>query len=433
MRNKVVKRIIFVLTFVVFIFGENRLLTYITMDNISSYTRITLHELYNSTDNIDVLFLGSSHCMRTFDCALGDERLGMNTFNAGTSSQFLDGSYALLVEAGKRNEIKEVWVELYYGQLGRLNEERTELTSTYAISDYMNLSLNKIRYLLEASTPEYWANSFIPARRYWETAMNINYISDLLRRKSQKEYRDYSYTYVNSYMGKGFVASDVAVEPGTYVYQNDFYPIKTMTVDDNKYLSRIITYCNKNNIKINFFSAPMSDFRLVSLGNYDDYVNEITTYLEGYGCKYYDFNLCKPEYLDLSESHFMDDNHLNRKGAELVTNLICDIMQDDINVKNLFYTSYSAKINAQDNRIYGVQLYSVTNNDGSNTYTIKTVQNVEGSCSYYIEKIINGTDKIILQEEGKRGVFTIPADENGIIHIVVYRNGEVTNNVESKF
>ena len=102
--------------------------------------------MYTSEKNIDVLFLGSSHCMRIFDCEIWDKLLQYNTFNGGTSSQFLDGSYAMLVEAGKNNTLKEVWVELYYGQLGRLNKERTEMTATYILSDYMPFSFNKLRY-----------------------------------------------------------------------------------------------------------------------------------------------------------------------------------------------------------------------------------------------------------------------------------------------
>ena len=56
---------------------------YILVDDTSSYTRITFHEMYEQ-DNIDILFVGSSHCYRTFIPEILDKKLGVNTFNVGT-------------------------------------------------------------------------------------------------------------------------------------------------------------------------------------------------------------------------------------------------------------------------------------------------------------------------------------------------------------
>lgn len=68
-----------------------------------------------------------------------------NTFNAGSSSQQLDTSYALIKETARNNNIEQVYLELYY----RMAEEsayadRTTMTSTYIISDYMKPSFNKM-------------------------------------------------------------------------------------------------------------------------------------------------------------------------------------------------------------------------------------------------------------------------------------------------
>ena len=234
--------------------------------------------MYTSEKNIDVLFLGSSHCMRIFDCEIGDKLLQYNTFNGGTSSQFLDGSYAMLVEAGKNNTLKEVWVELYYGQLGRLNKERTEMTATYILSDYMPFSFNKLRYLLLASSSEYYVNSFMPIRRTCENIFEEGYTKSLVNKKQEESYKNYD--YVDSYLGKGFIGSDSYIESGTYMRLNDFWPVAHLTEDDKENLQNIIGYCEKNRIELHFFSAPMSDFRLVSLNNYDDYVTEISEYLK---------------------------------------------------------------------------------------------------------------------------------------------------------
>lgn len=210
--------------------------------------------MYTSEKNIDVLFLGSSHCMRIFDCEIGDKLLQYNTFNGGTSSQFLDGSYAMLVEAGKNNTLKEVWVELYYGQLGRLNKERTEMTATYILSDYMPFSFNKLRYLLLASSSEYYVNSFMPIRRTCENIFEEGYTKSLVNKKQEESYKNYD--YVDSYLGKGFIGSDSYIESGTYMRLNDFWPVAHLTEDDKENLQNIIGYCEK--IELNYiFLVPL--------------------------------------------------------------------------------------------------------------------------------------------------------------------------------
>lgn len=49
---------------------------------------------------------------------------------------------------------------MYYDTYGYNNDERTLMTSTYIVSDYMKPSLNRFLYLINASTPDYWIHSF---------------------------------------------------------------------------------------------------------------------------------------------------------------------------------------------------------------------------------------------------------------------------------
>lgn len=426
------KRIIKILAVIIFflfcIFGMDRALKYLFVDDVNSQSRITLHELYTSEDNIDVLFLGSSHCMRTFNCEIGDKLLESNTFNCGTSSQFLDGSYAMLAETGKSNDLQEVWIELYYGQLGRLNQERTEMTATYILSDYMPFSVNKLRYLLLASTPQYYANSFIPFRREWQNVFTDGYVTNLINQKQTDAYKNFE--YIGSYLGKGFIADDSYIEPKSYVRINEFWQVAPLTVDDKENLQNIMAYCEKNQIELHFFSAPMSDFRLVSLHNYDEYVQEISSYLESFGYDYYDFNLCKPEYLSLNETDFIDDNHLNRQGADKVTTLICNIMNGDVDIKDIFETDYDTKIENQQPTVYGVQLFTSETAEKKTFYEIVPIANTINEYTYTVSKIVSSGETILLQETDANNLFYIPDSETGTICIDVITNGEVTNSVK---
>ena len=60
---------------------------FLLVDDIHSYSRVMLQELYADAGNIDTLFLGSSHCYRSVDPAQVDAALGTHSFNAGSSQQ----------------------------------------------------------------------------------------------------------------------------------------------------------------------------------------------------------------------------------------------------------------------------------------------------------------------------------------------------------
>ena len=58
-----VKPICFILIFCLL----NKLFSFLAVDDTDSFTRIMMHEFYHPDSNIDVLFLGASHCYRSLD------------------------------------------------------------------------------------------------------------------------------------------------------------------------------------------------------------------------------------------------------------------------------------------------------------------------------------------------------------------------------
>lgn len=329
--------------FLCFIKGLNFLL----VDDADSYTRITMHELYNQERNIDILFLGSSHCYRSFDTQIIDKYFGENTFNAGSSSQALDGSYALLVEAGKHNKLNKVFLELYYDAVKEVYSERTELTSTYIISDYLRPSINKYRYLLSAGSKEYWINGIWPARRNWKKVFDGKWIAENIEKKHDADYLNYE--YVNHgweyYAGKGFVANTDIVERNSY--EDTLYePIRKEQIskDNQDMLIRIIEYCKKSNIDLVIVVAPMPQFRVEGIKNYDLYVEQVRHLLQPYDVEFYDFNLCDNALFG-NDALFMDDHHLNLKGAEQFSTIFSEFFIGMIEPNALFYCSWEEKMN----------------------------------------------------------------------------------------
>ena len=62
---------------------------FLLVDDVHSYSRVMLQELYADAGNIDTLFLGSSHCYRSVDPAQVDAALDTHSFNAATAGRLL--------------------------------------------------------------------------------------------------------------------------------------------------------------------------------------------------------------------------------------------------------------------------------------------------------------------------------------------------------
>ena len=81
--KKIIINIILLFIFLNLLFLSHKILWYILVDDTNAYTRTTLHELYTQEENIDILFLGSSHCYRSLDTTITDNVFNTNTFNGG--------------------------------------------------------------------------------------------------------------------------------------------------------------------------------------------------------------------------------------------------------------------------------------------------------------------------------------------------------------
>ena len=162
---------------------------YLLVDDTSSYTRLTMHELYETADsgeNIDTLFLGSSHCFRAYDPQLFTELTGKNSFNLGSSSQNYDTSYYLLREAARYNDLKTVYLDMHYKFLF-IDKQDRDLVQANIISDYMRFSLNKLEFLLTTSETDEYTNRFLPFRRNWQQLGDLSYIRSVWEKKQAEK------------------------------------------------------------------------------------------------------------------------------------------------------------------------------------------------------------------------------------------------------
>lgn len=422
--------------FLLLLFGVNRLMHYLVCDDSTSYTRLAFHEMHTQEENIDILFLGSSHCFRSVDTAVMDELFAANTFNGGSALQSWDGSYAILREAGRNNDLQRVYVEMYYDIAGEVYQEREGLTSVYIISDYLSPSLNKVQYLTEACAPDYWIEGFFPARRYWSKLFSKEHVMQVIANKRTDVYKNYEYwgdpaEEEQYYAQKGYIANREAVEDYGFCTKDEWerIPGDIFSEDDKRSVRRIVEYCRKHDIELAFFSVPMPYYNMLAVGNYGSYIEQMNSLLEGSGAPYYDFNLCREAYFSYDCSLFMDADHLNSAGAEQFDELFAQLMLGQLEEEEVFYDTYEEKRQSVADRIYGIT-YQITETGEEKRIAFETVQKGDVDYCVSVYKKTGDEEYEELRTLGGLDDVLVPAEEEGELRIDIFgdRQGEHLTN-----
>lgn len=419
--NRCVQIILFILCFLACGRGWN----YILVDDTRSYTRVMMNQLYETKENIDVIFVGSSHVYRSLIPSITDCELGNYTFNMGTSSQDMDGSLALIREAAAYNDLSHVYLEVYYEIAeGSANySERTEMTGTYIISDYMRPSLRRMSYLLQATPKEHWVNGFIIPRREWTKVFDFDYVKNLIKKKQTDNYKNYILQRTEGqseyYVDRGFVANNNVVSEEVYCNSEAYGPIMVNHLPGSDWENSLlgaIDYCKKHNIEITLFVVPEPEWTIVGKGNYQDYHDYVRKLADSQNVGFYDFNLCSNAYFDANDRKlFKDEDHLNTCGAEEFSHLFGQFFGGKIKADDLFYTTYAEKLNAEGAAVYG---FAGPGNDpkaGLKDYYM--ISNVDSGIEYSITAIPSERERYCVQDFNENKRFSLPAEETGRIEI----------------
>lgn len=403
-------------------------LSYMLQDDTTSYSRLMMHEFYNQ-DNIDILFLGASHCLRGIDPYVIDEAAGKNTFLACSMNQWMDASSALLKEADRLYDMDEIYLEMSsnLARKTRIYKQRETLTAIYIVSDRLKPTLNKLNLILNASSADHYVNSFWPARRNWEKITDFKYIDTVTQKKSTSKYKDYTYYYANqaldgtgTYQGKGFLAMNLVSDEHKFMVRADFKKIEVENISQDwiDSVMEIIDYCEKHGIKLTLFTTPISNFELSAKGNYDDYIAFVKDLISGRDVRYVDFNLIKDEYVPYRQRNYEDGNHLNMYGAENFTPVLAEYINGNL-PEEAFHASITEKLQAAGPDYYGVS-YTDDYQEGKRLFNL--VSNIPGYFEYQAEITTADGETHLLQEYDTNTIIPVPFEMiPGCVFHVTYR------------
>lgn len=391
----------------------------------NAYTRILMHELHNQ-DSIDILFCGASHVSHGLYPDMMNSILGKKTFCTGTPSQGILATYAIIRETVSLYDIKEIFLEMDFAVATRAGSFSTDTPSTskFLASHYLKNPRIKLDYVLRSTAPAYWLNSALPAgteklidlnpKEAWKTvASKIS--GSYFRCEFEEDGR--------SYWGKGCIADHDTIENGTFSSDEIPPPIAVDDISDDykKTIGRIIALCKERNIRLFFYAHPNSDFYLCEKGNYDAFHSAIQQLLAERGFRFYDFNLCKDEFLSLEDRDFCDDNHLNGSGIRKFTETFCAFYkelsrQNGGGNSSFFHETYAQKLASQPPKILGIMFNELA--DKNSVEIIPVLNHGSGTVSFDI--FIDGT---AAAEHSTEAVFSYPEGASGTMELTAYYDG----------
>ena len=406
------------------------------------WTRSLWHNFYEDEGKIENLYLGSSHVYCGINPILLDSINGKYNFNLSSHGQQLNGTYYLLKEANKENELSHVYVEMYYIYSTKDNfnmgKDPIDIRQdrNWTNSDYMKFSFNKIAYMLSMGGAESYVDICFPFVRYRKYLDDLNFVRETLEQK--KDYFIYRYQEKgkNSYgtyreRGQRY-STEVLNDEDRNFEQTRILGEDCLAEKSKEYLIKIIKYCDKQNIPITLFVSPIDELQLISTEQYDCYVNEIREIASEYDLEFYDFNLAKEEYLPIHQNqYFRDIGHLNSEGAMIFTPFFEKVVNGDVSENSIyFYSSYKEKLQNLSPTIYGLYY----RNEGQNKI-LKIASNRENGLEYRIILTSNDGTTYTIQDFSDNKTFSISKQEQGVCTIVarLQESGEVIKTLEVNY
>lgn len=281
----------FFLIFTAEIFGSNQKnLKFIPN---KSWTKKTLNEIFNY-QNIDFLFIGSSHAYRGYDTRIFN-KLG-KSFNLGTTSQTPLQSYFLLEKFVNILNPKYVVIDIYFP----LFESDGIESSIDIISNYFSIDNFKLLFL--------YPNPIILNTLIYSSYYNI-------LKKGNNKTDEYSNKF-DTYIFGGFVERKIQY----YNPKGNLIKRKiTINPIQKKAFENLLNLLKKRKIKFIIIHSPITRYE------YSSYLNtsELNEYFKSKGF-YLNFNEIN---LPLNDNiHFYDRHHLNQYGVYLFDNYLIEYL-----------------------------------------------------------------------------------------------------------
>ena len=309
------------------------------------------HDTKKYADKIDTVYLGTSKVYSSLDPKIIDAEFGSYSLNCGTASQTVKGSYFYLRQLITQVNVKQVIYDMSCYQFTSLKDENENtLAHRMIILDRITNPIVRTQYIAESFDLDELVNAIFPAYLYKK---NSDSIIPTVKMKMSDAYRNYGYyesAESTHYGERGFIVMNRTATKQELVDDLNFNNYSdTFDEDAIKYFYEIVKLCKENKIKLFLVSVPFTGLLMEKMDNYDIYHDLFLSLAQKENLDYYDFNYFKRRAVELKDTDFFENVHLNYGGAEKVSQWIGAVLEKSRNgedVSNEFYSSRSEVLQA---------------------------------------------------------------------------------------
>lgn len=292
---------------------------------------------YNLPKNeLDILFLGSSHSYYSYNPKIIFHKTNLNTFNLSTASQQIDQLYYNLKETLKYQKPQYVFVDLFTLRKGVKDWKHWKV---YNNLDGQKFSLNKIQAVLDYSAKGDRINSLFPIMRYhnnWSSSKIIKENIDIFFSdyENKNKLTNDGYIDMPESMTNEMVSIYHRMKLNKYKNFENYYGLENFK--RNKiYLKKIKELSLKHKFKIIYVYSPM----YADIIN-DNYINKHTVLKNlafEYADDFIDFNMLSKK-LKMTPKWFANENaqdsqHTSKYGANRLSDYIANYLIEN-KIKN---------------------------------------------------------------------------------------------------
>lgn len=274
----------------------------------------------NSGTDYDVVIMGNSVAYSTFDPRIINSKSSLKSYNLSSASISVQQVYFNLMEMLKYSKPQLLVVEAYALDVKNSNVGKRRKFN-YKNIDGQKLSFNKMVSIYNVfETKTQMMEAMFPTVRNHSEWSNFEFIEKNAK-YTYKENPFLGFRNLNVEGTDARIAKTIGKLPKSY----------EITEDNKDYFKKIVALCKENDIKLVLARAPQ--FKHQSNPQYVDEIHTVTNELiKGLDVKYIDFDkdYAKNNFV---KSDFYDALHLNRRGAVKATDLLIEVIENNLDLE----------------------------------------------------------------------------------------------------
>lgn len=327
------RRVVAFCTFVILLGG---LLNFMLVP--SSHMRVLLHEVQDENCNYDLIVVGQSHGETNINPMVLEEKTGLVSYNLSRRLVSMEDIEYVVKESNYKNDVKVIVMDIdptYW-----IGDTFTNYFSDSYIYRHINNPVNKLEYLFDKAIHRDFRITLCP---YTDIKTGLLELPTTIKNKLSKEYWEYSIEAVEMpndnflYKGRGFRSAINQTNASYIPLVWDEEQISEKAVES---FVNIADYCNKNEILLICISSPLPQKRIYE-ENYQEAHEYFSQLTKEYGVCFLDFNYLDADFLQITESSFMDeDGHMMGTFAEQYSAVLGELLEETIageNVERYFW------------------------------------------------------------------------------------------------